>query len=178
MKVFVTCLLIVSFAAFAGTTGRIAGVVYDTQNNPIVGATVLITGTGFGTMTDANGEYLIHNLTPGSYRLEARMVGKSEQTIDGIQVSADLTTRIDFELGDATSGSTVITVTDQRGLIVFDETSSVNIIDSDDINSMPVTSIRDIIAMSSGGVTAGSDFHMRGGRSGEVIYMVDGIIMN
>ncbi|MCD6587412.1 MAG: TonB-dependent receptor [Candidatus Fermentibacteraceae bacterium] len=178
MKVFIICLLVFSVSAIAGTTGRIAGVVYDTEGSPVIGATVIIAGTEFGTMTDNNGEYLIHNLNPGSYTLQARMVGKAEQTVEGIQVSADLTTRIDFELGDTATGSTVITVTDQRGLIVFDETSSVNIISSDDIDAMPVTSIRDLIAMNSGGVSSGSDFHMRGGRSGEVIYMVDGIVMN
>jgi len=178
LKVFIICILAFSLSAYAGTTGRIAGVVHDTEGTPVVGATVRIIGTEFGTMTDSNGEYLIHNLNPGSYTLQARMVGKAEQTVEGILVSADLTTRIDFELGDTATGSTVITVTDQRGLIVFDETSSVNIISNDDIQAMPVTSIRDLIAMNSGGVSAGSNFHMRGGRTGEVIYMVDGIIMN
>jgi len=178
LKVFIICILAFSLSATAGTTGRIAGVVYNAEGTPVVGATVIITGTEFGTMTDSNGEYLVHNLNPGTYTLQARMVGKAEQTVEGILVSADLTTRIDFELGDTATGSTVITVTDQRGLIVFDETSSVNLISNDDIQSMPVTSIRDIIAMNSGGVSAGSDFHMRGGRTGEVIYMVDGIIMN
>lgn len=178
MKLFLICLLAVSLQAVAGTTGRIAGVVRDSTGDPITGATVMISGTEFGTMTDSNGEYLIHNLSPGGYTLLARMVGKAGQTIEGVQVSADMTTRMDFELGDTASGSTVITVTDQRGLIVFDETSSVSIFDSDDIESMTVTSIRDVMAMSSGVVTAGPDTHMRGGRSGEVIYMVDGIPMN
>jgi len=178
VRAFFASVLIVVSAAVGGTTGRIAGVVHDAAGEPVVGATVMITGTGFGTMTDANGEYLIHNLDPGIYSLQAGMIGKARQTVDGIQVSADLTSRIDFELNDTATGSTVITVTDQRGLIVFDETSSISIISSDDIESMPVTSIRDIVSMSSGGVMDGSAMHMRGGRSGEVIYMVDGIAMN
>ena len=178
MRILAVCIIALSVSAFAGTTGRIAGVVRGADGAPLTGATVIIQGTEFGTMTDFNGEYLIHNLNPGEYTLQARMVGKSEQTVEGIHVSADLTTRIDFQLGDAASGSTVITVSDQRGLIVFDETSSVNIIDSDDINAMPVTSIRELVAMSSGGVSAGPDMHMRGGRSGEVVYLVDGIPMN
>lgn len=178
MKHFLICLMALSLQAFAGTTGRIAGVVRDSTGDPIAGATVMISGTEFGTMTDSNGEYLIHNLSPGEYTLLARMVGKTGQTIEGVHVSADMTTRMDFELGDSVSGTTVITVSDQRGLIVFDETSSVSIFDSDDIQSMPVASIRDVMAMSSGGVAAGSDLHMRGGRSGEVIYLVDGIPMN
>ncbi len=172
------CLFLFAFSAISGTTGRIAGVVSDPNGYPVIGATVMISGTDFGSMTDENGEFLLHNLIPGNYVLQARMVGKAAQTIEGIQVSSDLTTRIDFQLGDEASGSTVITVTDQRGLIVFDETSSVNIISQSDIEAMPVSSIQDVIAMSSGGVTAGSNFHMRGGRDGEVVYMIDGIIMN
>lgn len=178
MRLLGASILAISLSAMAGTTGRIAGVVRNTDGEPLIGATVMITGTEYGTMTDSNGEYLLHNLYPGEYILQARMVGKSEQTVEGVHVSADLTTRIDFQLGDTASGSTVITVSDQRGLIVFDETSSVSIIDSDDIEAMPVTSIRELVAMSSGGVTAGPDMHMRGGRSGEIVYMVDGIPMN
>ncbi len=178
MRNLLGCVLAISAFATAGTTGRIAGVVRSQDGEPLAGATVLIQGTDFGTMSDGNGEYLIHNLNPGEYILLARMVGKSQQSVEGVRVSADLTTRIDFQLGDEASGSTVITVTDQRGLIVFDETASISVIDSDDINSMPVTSIREIVSMSSGGVMAGADMHMRGGRSGEVVYMVDGIPMN
>ena len=178
MRTPVVCALFIWFSAIAGTTGRIAGVVRNNEGGPLTGASVMIVGTDFGTMTDSNGEYLIHNLNPGEYTLLARMVGKAEQTVEGVRVSADLTTRIDFVLNEEASGSTVITVSDQRGLIVFDETSSVSVIDSDDINAMPVSSIREIVSMNSGGVTAGADLHMRGGRSGEVIYMVDGIPMN
>ncbi len=76
MKHFLICLMALSLQAFAGTTGRIAGVVRDSTGDPIAGATVMISGTEFGTMTDSNGEYLIHNLSPGEYTLLARMVGK------------------------------------------------------------------------------------------------------
>ena len=36
---------------------RISGVVTDTQGEPIIGATVLVKGTGIGTATDIDGKF-------------------------------------------------------------------------------------------------------------------------
>jgi iron complex outermembrane receptor protein len=56
----------------------VKGVVLDQHTHlPIVGATVVIVGQNQGVFTDANGHYQINNLCPGSYVLEARIVGYS-----------------------------------------------------------------------------------------------------
>ena len=72
----VLCLALV---AGAGTTGKIAGRVTDNSGNPLVGATVMIVGTQYGAMTDANGEYFIINLEPANYDLTANMVGTAKK---------------------------------------------------------------------------------------------------
>lgn len=167
----VLCLALV---AGAGTTGKIAGRVTDNSGNPLIGATVMIVGTSFGAMTDANGEYFIINLEPGTYNLAANMVGMAGSTVNGIQVSADLTTRMDFTLNTTTVGSTVIQVTDQRGLILRDVTTSIHVVGRDEIKTMPVAGIQDVVNRQAGATDRGG-LHMRGGRSGEVAYLVDGI---
>ncbi len=166
--------LCLALAAGAGTTGKIAGRVTDTSGSPLVGATVMIVGTPYGAMTDANGEYFIINLEPGEYNLVARMVGMGDLTANGIQVSADLTTRYDFQLSVQTVGSTVITVTDQRGMILRDVTASMTVVGRDEIRTMPVAGITDVINRQAGATERGG-LHMRGGRSGEVAYLVDGV---
>ncbi|MEA3266106.1 MAG: TonB-dependent receptor, partial [Candidatus Fermentibacteria bacterium] len=167
-------LLFVSLAATAGTTGKIAGRVTDTDGNPLIGATVMITGTAFGAMTDSNGEYFIINLQPGTYDLLSRMVGMGEQTKEGASVIADMTTRMDFVLNPEAIGNTVITVTDQRGMILRGVTSSVSVVTRDEIRTMPVAGITDVVNQQAGAVDHGG-LHMRGGRGGEVSYVVDGV---
>jgi outer membrane receptor protein involved in Fe transport len=167
-------LLFVSLAATAGTTGKIAGRVTDTDGNPLVGATVLVVGTPYGAMTDPNGEYFIINLQPGNYDLRAQMVGMGSQTQEGATVLVDMTTRMDFVLNPEAVGSTVITVTDQRGMILRDVTSSISVVSRDEIRTMPVAGITDVINQQAGVVNSGG-LHIRGGRAGEVTYVVDGV---
>lgn len=167
-------LLFVSLAATAGTTGKIAGRVTDSDGNPLIGATVMIVGTTFGAMTDPNGEYFIINLQPGTYDLKSRMVGMGEQTMEGASVIADMTTRMDFVLSPEAVGVTVIKVTDQRGMILRGVTSSVSVVTRDEIKTMPVAGIADVVNQQAGAVDRGG-LHMRGGRGGEVAYIVDGV---
>ncbi len=177
MKHTVLILLIV-FLAYASETGRVNGLVLDAQGLPIIGASVMIDGTGIGTMTDSNGEYLLYNLEPGVISVTARMVGKSSRTVQGLDVIGGMTSRVDFELLDETQGSTIITVRDQRNLIEYDEIETIHLISVSDIESLPVESLKDFVAIQAGSVVSGGNLHIRGGRSGEVLYMVDGVAMN
>lgn len=166
--------MFVALSAMAGTTGKIAGRVSDDSGNPLIGATVMIVGTSYGAMTDANGEYFIINLQPGNYTLEAFMVGMSRTTMEDVQVVTDLTSRIDFQLNPSAIGHTYITVTDQRPMILRDVTSSVTVISRDEIKTMPVAGIADVVNQQAGATNRGG-LHMRGGRTGEVVYLVDGV---
>lgn len=51
---------------YAGTTGKIAGRVLDSQTNePLIGANVSVKGTFLGAATDVDGFYTINNIPPG-----------------------------------------------------------------------------------------------------------------
>ena len=91
-------LLVVPGLLFADT-GSISGVVCDTSGNPLIGATVMILGTSYGAMTDGNGGYLIENLEPGSYTLQASMVGMGRSTSPDLVVRSGRTTVYNFEGG-------------------------------------------------------------------------------
>ncbi len=164
----------VAMTATAGTTGKIAGRVTDGAGNPLVGATVMVVGTSYGAMTDANGEYFIINLIPGEYSVQARMVGMGEQTMQGVTVIADQTTTLNFDLNPEAVGTTVIQVTDQRGMIMMDATESISVVGRDEIRTLPVAGIADVVNRQAGATDRGG-LHMRGGRSGEVAYVVDGV---
>jgi len=162
-------------SAMAATTGKIAGRVTDASGTPLIGATVMIVGTSYGAMTDQNGEYFIINLQPGTYDVIGRMVGMGDQTMQGVSVLVDMTTRVDLTLNPVTVGSTVVTVTDQRGMITMSQSASVSVVSRDEIKTMPVAGVADIVGQQAGTSNQGGTLRVRGGRSGEVAYIVDGV---
>ena len=164
------------FASYlsAGTTGKIAGRIVDDEGSPLIGVSVMVLNTDFGSVTNMNGEYFIINLDPGTYNLRASMVGMGQQIKEGVSVFSDITTRMDFILSQEAAGTTVITVTDQRSMILHDISSTIFIIDRDEINTKPVSGIQDLIILQPGVIFQSDGLHIRGGRVGEVAYMIDG----
>lgn len=165
--------LLPSFA-FASSTGALTGIVSNSSGDIIVGVTVMVAGTQFGAMTNSSGEYYIPRLAPGDYSLTARMVGMGAVTMEGITVVSDHTTRIDLVLLEAAVGETVITVTGQRNLVLESVPSTIYVVDRSEIETMPVSSIIDVLQRQAGVSTVGGEIHIRGGRSGEVAFLLEG----
>ena len=184
-------LLVFGTTAWAGTTGKIEGVVKDKQTGePLPGANVVIEGTTLGAATDANGYYFIINVPPGTYRVTARMIGYTTMTVTGVRVSVDLTTKVNFKLEPTVVdlGKAVV-VEAERPLIQPEVTTKRNVYSAQMITNMPVSSVQDIMTLSSGIIqmegyqnkipgfdARGLDqTHVRGGRSGQIAYMIDGV---
>lgn len=61
-------------------------------------------------------------------------------------------------------------------MIQRDVTSSVSVIRRDQIEALPVSTFTDLLSLQAGVVETGSNnLHIRGGRSNEVAYLVDGV---
>ncbi len=175
MKKSFLLFLILSSTALAFSTGIIAGLVEDPDGVPLVGATVTIEGTPFGAMTSAQGEYVIPALDPGTYTVIARMVGRETSLVEGVTVQSDNTSRIDFQLGEDASGSTVIRVIASRSHILRDVPATAYQLDLSEMRTMTSSRIVDVIASQPGVVQQDGEIHVRGGRAGEVDYVMDGI---
>jgi hypothetical protein len=174
------CLVFAATMAFAGSTGKISGVVTDAGNHTgLPGANVLIEGTSIGAVADLEGRYAILNVPPGTYRVRASMIGYRTMIVQNVRVSADLTTAIDAALPPTTleSGETV-TITAEKPMVQMDRTSSLVTVSSDEIRNLPVQNMGDVLELQAGVVRDGNDFHIRGGRAGEVSYWVDGVATN
>jgi outer membrane receptor protein involved in Fe transport len=181
------CCLIVFWTAFfaalampdanwAGTTGKIAGKVVDQETGePLPGVNVLVEGTTLGAATDLQGNFIILRVPPGVYSVRASMIGYTDFRYDNVQVSIDRTTRLEFRLRQTVLevGETV-TVTAQRPLIQMDLTSTSASVSSEVISKLPVERFQDVVNLQAGVVEG----HFRGGRIGEVTYMIDGIPVN
>jgi outer membrane receptor for ferrienterochelin and colicin len=159
----------------AGQTGKIAGRVTDSgSGEPLVGCNVLISGTSSGAATDANGEYFIINLTPGSYVVEFSMIGYASYTSEGVNVNIDVTTPVDAALTTEAVELAGVSVTAERPAIENTLTSSKQIVSGDMMAAMAVTDVNDVVKTLPGVTEFRGELHIRGGRSGEVMYLVDG----
>ena len=165
----------------AGTTGKIAGVVtYRETGEPLAGVNVIIEGQNLGAASDEDGSYYILNIPPGVYTIKAIYIGYNTQVVEEVRVQVDLTTRLDFELSTSILESTEEVVVVAERIIQKDLTSSEISMQADQIKALPVRDVPSLLSLQAG-ITrdASGDLHIRGGRTTEISYMVDGVqVMN
>ncbi len=171
------CVCILGSMLKAGTTGKIAGTVRDlSTGEPLIGANIIIEGTSMGAATDVDGQYIILNISPGVYDVKSMMIGYTSVRTVGVKISIDVTTSLNFQLQPSVLEFEEVTITAERTIVQKDLTSSLSIVGSDEIAEMPVEEFEDILALQAGIIIgAGGEIHIRGGRSSEISYLVDGI---
>lgn len=182
MKTLLACvaalLCFASVAALAGTTGKIAGKVTDaTTRQPLPGVNVIIEGTKLGISTDLDGNFVIINVPPGVYTVSVSLVGYQPAKLTNVRVSIDLTTTINFQIVEAPVlvGEEVI-VAAQRPIVQKDLTSSEARVTAEQLTALPVLELGQVLRLLAGvTVGPGGDLHIRGGRTSEIAYWVDGI---
>jgi len=169
--------LLIPAGTLAGTTGKISGQIFDgSENVPLIGANVIVDGTRLGAATDENGLYVILNVPPGTYTIKILMIGYQTRIIKNVQVSSDYTTTINAILDtDILEGEQVI-VTAERPLIQTDLTSTAAAIPESRISELPAEEMAQLLKLQAGvTVDTKGDIHIRGGRSTEIAYLIDGI---
>jgi hypothetical protein len=79
--------------------GILTGMVTDKADEiPIAGATVKLTGTGYQTETDSDGEYTFDSLPAGTYTIEVTLLDYQTATLTNQAVVAGDETVADFEM--------------------------------------------------------------------------------
>jgi len=172
-------LLITPQLALAGTTGKISGVVKDSENKePIPGSRVRIDGTTMGAnVNPVDGSYVILNVPPGTYILIGECIGYNKTSVTGVLVQTDVTTEQNFSLvSEAIKVEDQIVVGVRPDIDKF-EVSTVNRISADEIQALPVTNIEGIIKTQTGFVSQGGALHVRGSRAGELAFIDDGVMI-
>jgi outer membrane receptor protein involved in Fe transport len=165
--------------SFAGETGKIIGRVIDNETGEgLPGANIVIVGTYMGASTDTEGDFLILNVPPGNYDIEASMLGYATQIYKNMVVKLDLTTKVSFKLPPEAIVGAEVVVTADAIMITRDMTATQANVSAEQIDNLPVIEFQDVVTLQAG-VIQGRDgkLHLRGGRAEEVVYMVDGIPM-
>ena len=174
---FLVCLFF-THAVFAATTGKITGIIRDEQTKELLmGANIVILQddklTSMGAATDAEGYYAILNVAPGTYEAKVTYVGYAPTKIMNISVNINLTTKLDVELLVEVIGQEEVIVVATRSLLKDDEFASTHNVSADEMEVQPIDNFM-TIAQNQPGVVGS---HFRGGRSGEVLVVVDGMPM-
>jgi outer membrane receptor protein involved in Fe transport len=173
------CLILLFTAAvcFPQPKGTISGKISDAANGETLpGVNVLVKGTYYGAATDMDGNFTIPNVNPGTYTVEVSMIGYKQVQNTEVRVVSDETTRLDFKLEETVLalGQEVVVI-GEKPLFDIEDTASRKNISSREIEVEAVESVRDIIVNQVGVTKTDNAIHIRGGRSHENAYLVDGI---
>ncbi|MHC1738511.1 MAG: carboxypeptidase-like regulatory domain-containing protein [Ignavibacteriaceae bacterium] len=176
MKRIFIVLVFIQISLFPGVTGKLAGKVTDASTGEtLVGANVIMVGTTYGAASDINGNYTILNIPPGTYSVKVSYLGYEPVVVNEIRIIVDQTTSINFELSSQLIKVDEVVVTAKAPLIQKDLTSSKSVISRENIEALPVATFTELLSLQAGVVGSGSNLHIRGGRSNEVAYLIDGM---
>ncbi len=160
----------------AAQVGKIAGRVVNAENGEaLIAANVTVEETRLGAATDLDGRYYIINVPTGTYDVVASLIGFAPQRITGVQVFTDRTTWLDFSLTPSVIQMEPVTVTWEKPPVDIQETASRAVLRQEVLDDLPVETVSQMLQLQAGTVTdASGELHLRGGRSGEIVYYVDG----
>ncbi len=176
------CALMVTLAAsvaLGGTTGKIVGRVVDERGNPLPGAQVIVEGTYFGAVAGEDGFFSVIQVPPGRHTVLVSMIGFADVRITDVVVASDLTTDLKtIRMVTKAIDMAAVEVKAERAIVERDVTESRRQVSAETLQNMPVDTYADVLEAQTSVKLEGGELHVRGGRGGEVIYMVDGMVIN
>ncbi|MBN2184364.1 MAG: carboxypeptidase-like regulatory domain-containing protein [Candidatus Krumholzibacteriota bacterium] len=174
LPVFV--LAVCSSDAYA-QSGKISGKVIVAETGiPLPYANVILVGTTMGGMTLTDGTFLIAGVPPGTYTVKVMMMGYKIEEKAGVRVDPSQTSRVEFQLTEQIVGETQeILVEAEQKLVQVKDSDVKHTVTSDELKDLPVDDVVEALALKGGIVKTGDDLHVRGGRSGEVQFQIDGV---
>ncbi len=176
LAILMACLCILPASLFAAATGQIKGTITDSEGNPVVGASVQIVGTQRGAMTDMDGKYLISQVEPGVYTLRITHVHFASTEVTNVEVKSDITKEVSTALEEKVTELDKIVVEAERDILNVYEVSNEQTLTAKEIDVQPVTTVQDLLTQVAGVVTGREgEIFIRGGRAGEVSYILDGV---
>ncbi len=197
---FAVLLLAVGTAGVAQvTTGSILGTVRDASGAVVAGATVTITDTGKGTtsvkQTDAEGNYNVPFLIPGTYSIAVEMKGFKRSVSNNVVLDIDQKAQLDFSL-ETGGASETVEVTSAAPLIRLDSSELGEVVGKRQVQNLPLNgrNFAQLVYLVPGVTTgqagenlsgsssfnprAASDFNALGSQANTNAWIVDGIVDN
>ena len=155
MRPLVTLSVVLSLLLFnipsSDTTGKIVGTVVDSKTGEkLLSANVIVEGIKIGGTTNVDGYFAILNVPPGSYTVQASLLGYQSRRFSNVQVNIDQTTTLDFKLAETAVEQQEITVVAERPIVQRDVSQSVASITAVDVEKLPVATITSVVNLQAG----------------------------
>ncbi len=181
--------------AQAVAVAQVEGTVNDPSAKYIVGASVTLTDTdtkaAHATVTDSDGHYVLSNLPPGPYVLEAKAAGFKDYRQSGIilEVAHNITANVAMTVGSVTE---TVEVTANAAMVETRDSAIAQTMEAVKITELPLNgrNLTQLLTLTGGGTTApagdltgsknmqGSNgsgtFSVAGGQANGVNYLLDG----
>jgi outer membrane receptor protein involved in Fe transport len=168
--------LLLLTAAGLQAQGVLRGKVFDKETKETLpGATIILVGTYMGTTTEINGTFEIKNIKPGDYSVKISFMGYADAMYNGIRIEAGKPRTLNVSLAMRSQIMDEVVIVGEKNLVNLDDATSEIKITSDDISSMAVRNISEVVAMQAGVNQTPDGLNIRGGRNYETQYIIDGV---
>lgn len=185
MKKFILVIILailhsgISTVAISQSSGKgtIKGKIVDAKNGEALpSVNVSIKGTYYGGVTDPDGNVTITGINPGTYNIEVSLLGYKSVQYTSFKVAAGETATLNVKMEETVlSIGKEVVIIGEKPLFNIEETQSTRSITSEDIKVSAVQTVQDVVAMQAGVVQSDNEIHIRGGRTYENSYLLDGI---
>jgi hypothetical protein len=133
--------LAIASVVYAQATSTFNGRVVDQADAVLPGATVTVTNSATGvvrtTVSNAEGQWFLPGLEPGTYQVKTELPGFAESLRDNVRLNVNSTITIDFKLTLAGVNET-LTVTGQAPLIQATQSKVANTIETTELQNLPM----------------------------------------
>lgn len=175
-------------------TAIISGTVTDTSGGIIPGVSISVrnveTGIARTAVTDDSGRYVVPLLDPGSYEIQAELVGFKTEVRSGITLEVGRSALVDFTLSVGEISERVV-VEGEAPLVQTADSTISGLVDSKKIRDLPLNGRSYVqLALLQPGVTVirstlntalsgrGTKFSVAGSRPGSNNFVLDGVTIN
>lgn len=179
MKKLILLILVFNFISNVSgqQAGNLSGVVIDASTKePLPGVNIILKGTYHGAASDINGAFRIDNIPAGKYNIDVSLIGYKTFQYTGVEIETNKTKQLNVDLEETvlTLDQDVVVIGD-KPLLDPEETQSKRTITKEDIESLVVENIQNIVTQQTGVVTADNEINIRGGRTYENAFLLDGV---
>jgi outer membrane receptor protein involved in Fe transport len=145
------------------------------DQSELIGVTIVIKGTRYGTVTDENGSYKI-DLPPGTYQVEASYIGYEKMLFTGITLKAGEQRTLSMQMkSSALTLDQEVVVIGEKPLVDVEESKSTSQINRDIIEAVPNRNVQGLLNTQTGVQQNPEGIHIRGGRTYQTGFYIDDV---
>lgn len=175
LKIFRYVSLLLTLSTFLLADGKIVGRVFDAVTGKgLPMANVIIKGTKIGTSCDTDGFFVLTKVPPGDHILVASMVGYKPKEAS-VSIKGNEVREVHFYLSEEVFRVEEVVAVGERPTLEREVSASKSVVSREKLDIIPSEDVKDVLEKQAGFQGQGTDIHVRGGRSSELMVLIDGL---